>query len=77
MDFVEQIRQIADNKDILCPVCGSSLYITDYNDQKLTFHCSSHAAKFWTFEMGSASLLESKSHWDRSMRQFFIGNSNG
>ena len=72
MEFLERIQQIVDNKDIVCPVSGSSLYITYYNDRKLTFHCSSDAAKFWTFEKGSDSLIESKSHWDRSIREYFI-----
>jgi len=74
MDFLEHIKHIVEREEIVCPVCGTSLYITDYNDYKLTFHCSSDAAKFWTFEKGTGPLIESKFHWDRSMREFFIGN---
>jgi len=76
MDFLEHIKQIVESDDVICPVCGTSLYITDYNDDKLTFHCSSERAKFWTFEMRSDALVESKLHWDRSAREFFIGRDN-
>ncbi len=72
MDIQERIKQIEDEMEYSCPVCGSRLYVTAYSDEKVTFHCSSDAAKFWTFERGTSALSTAKAHWDGSVQEVSI-----
>lgn len=66
MDILARIKQAVENADYTCPVCGAPLYMTDHREDMLTFHCSSDAAKFWTFPKGSTGVLQAKLHWDKS-----------
>lgn len=72
MDLMTRIKQVVENADYTCPICGAALYMTDYNENTITFHCSSDKAKFWNFPRGSASLLQAKFHWDRSAFEVLI-----
>lgn len=72
MDDLDRIKQIVDSTHFSCPVCSSSLYVTEFGKNTLSFHCSSQNAKFWTFEQGSKALKEAKTHWDASEREIAI-----
>lgn len=66
------VDQITANKEFSCPVCGSTIYVTDRGNNELTFHCSSAEARFWDFERGAPEQVAAKKHWDLSKRELFI-----
>jgi hypothetical protein len=61
----------ADNP-LICPICGSALYPTDFGSAEITYHCSSPEARFWDYDRGSAELEAAKKHWDQSMREVYL-----
>lgn len=55
-----------------CPICGSSLYATDWGNREVTYHCSSPEARFWDFDRGTKAQHMAKEHWDQSIREVFL-----
>jgi len=70
-DNLELGKKIVQDPEFKCPLCGSVMYMTDYGNHELTFHCSSAEARFWDFERGTTAQLISKLHWDQSKRDVF------
>jgi len=66
------LKQIIDNQEFRCPICGSARYATDQGNHELTFHCSSAEARFWDFEKGTHEQLIARQHWDQSRRELFL-----
>ncbi|WP_431213342.1 hypothetical protein ACQ86N_48490 [Puia sp. P3] len=62
-----------------CPICGSSMYATDWGNCEITYHCSSPEARFWDFDRGTKAQHTAKEHWDQSKREVFFtrGEENG
>jgi hypothetical protein len=71
-DNFELGKKIVQDPEFKCPVCGSSMYITDHGNHELTFHCSSQAARFWDFERGTSEQMIAKEHYDQSKREMFL-----
>lgn len=57
---------------VICPVCGAPMYITDKGSFGVTFHCSSPEARFWDFDRGTVAQAKAKEHWDKSIREIFL-----
>ncbi|HEY4289487.1 MAG TPA: hypothetical protein VGN00_20440 [Puia sp.] len=55
-----------------CPICGSTMYATDWGNCEITYHCSSPEARFWDFDRGTKAQHMAKEHWDQSLREVFF-----
>lgn len=59
-----------------CPICGSSMYATDWGNCEVTYHCSSPEARFWDFDRGTKAQHIAKEHWDQSLREVFFSRED-
>ena len=71
-ELAKFVNRILENKEFICPVCGSARYVTDEGYHELTFHCSSLEARFWEYERGTPEQMNAKQHWDHSKQELFL-----
>ncbi|MDR3717009.1 MAG: hypothetical protein P4L51_29715 [Puia sp.] len=70
--YADFIKKMEEDPEFVCPVCGSSMYVTDFGNHEFTFHCSSEEARFWDFGRGTREQSKSKQHWDQSRHEVFL-----